>query len=186
MGNLEADFGFTGMFWAAETGLAVARFRSYDPELGRWLSRDPLDDAEVTEGPNLYAYVAANPVNLTDPLGLSGCCEQEALELKVLEARANRVCKQAIEEYHKGCRAANNIAKCQIIWEAKFAKCRDALQVASEVNYYDCLKKPCRQKRYCPRPNPEPLPPFPLPPDPDVRKAQEEESRRIRERHENF
>ena len=75
-GDLETDFGFAGMFWSAEANLSLTHFRAYDPELGRWLSRDPLRKAELNEGPNLYAYIRNNPVNLTDPLGL--CCEKEA------------------------------------------------------------------------------------------------------------
>jgi RHS repeat-associated protein len=70
MGDIEADFGFAGMFWSSEAGLSLTHYRAYDPELGRWLSRDPLEDAEMREGPNLYAYVANNPVNLVDPDGL--------------------------------------------------------------------------------------------------------------------
>jgi len=69
-GDLDADFGFGGMFWSPEANLYLTRFRAYDAALGRWVSRDPLKNAEVTEGPNLYAYVVNNPVNLTDPLGL--------------------------------------------------------------------------------------------------------------------
>jgi RHS repeat-associated protein len=69
-GDLDADFGFAGMFYSSEASLALTRFRAYDPELGRWLSRDPLDHAEVSQGPNLYAYVGNGPVNHTDPLGL--------------------------------------------------------------------------------------------------------------------
>lgn len=48
--------------------MAVHRF--YDPDLGRWLNRDPLENAEMSQGPNLYAYVGNNAVNETDPLGL--------------------------------------------------------------------------------------------------------------------
>jgi RHS repeat-associated protein len=69
-GDLDADFGFAGMFWSSEANLALAHFRVYDPELGRWLSRDPLVNAELREGPNLYAYVNNDPVNTTDPEGL--------------------------------------------------------------------------------------------------------------------
>src|SRR5689334_15387903 len=79
-GDVEADFGFAGMFLVAETGLYLATFRTYDPALGRWLSRDPLRNAEESQGPNLYAYVGNNPVNLIDPLGL--CCESERDELQ--------------------------------------------------------------------------------------------------------
>ena len=69
-GDVDADFGFAGMFWSAEGNLSLTHFRAYDAELGRWLSRDPLKNAEVTEGPNLYAYVGNDPVNLIDPSGL--------------------------------------------------------------------------------------------------------------------
>jgi RHS repeat-associated protein len=68
-GDVDADFGFAGMFWSTEANLSLTQFRAYDPQLGRWLSRDPLRHAEVKEGPNLYAYVRNNPVNLIDPLG---------------------------------------------------------------------------------------------------------------------
>jgi RHS repeat-associated protein len=58
------------MFWCAEAELALTRYRAYDPELGRWLSRDPLENAELSVGPNLYAYVNNNPISNVDPLGL--------------------------------------------------------------------------------------------------------------------
>src|SRR5207344_131972 len=74
-GDVEADFGFAGMFWSSEVDLYLTLFRAYDPLIGRWLSRDPLENAESAEGPNLYAYVLNNPVRVSDPLGL--CCEEE-------------------------------------------------------------------------------------------------------------
>jgi RHS repeat-associated protein len=61
------------MFWTSEDHLALTPFRAYDPQLGRWLSRDPLRKAETQQGPNLYAYVANKSINEVDPLGL--CCE---------------------------------------------------------------------------------------------------------------
>jgi RHS repeat-associated protein len=70
-GDFEADFGFAGMFWSSEVNLSLTHYRAYDPDLGRWLSRDPLDNAETEQGPNLYAYVSNDPVNQTDPLGLA-------------------------------------------------------------------------------------------------------------------
>jgi RHS repeat-associated protein len=68
-GDLDTDFGFAGMFYPAELSVNLTRFRAYDPDIGRWLSRDPLNDAERKQGPNLYAYVRNNPVNLIDPIG---------------------------------------------------------------------------------------------------------------------
>lgn len=69
-GDMEADFGFAGMFWSPEVNLSLTHYRAYDPELGRWLSRDPLKDAELIAGPNLYAYVGNDPINYIDPEGL--------------------------------------------------------------------------------------------------------------------
>jgi RHS repeat-associated protein len=78
-GDLDSDFGFAGMFFSSEASLALTHFRAYDSEVGRWLSRDPLSNAEVFGDPNLYAYAANNPVNLTDPLGLQAGGEIRAL-----------------------------------------------------------------------------------------------------------
>jgi len=85
-GDMEADFGFSGMYWAPEAGLNLTLTRAYDPEVGRWLSRDILPDAEFSEGINLYAYVRNNPANLTDALGLStACCDPKKILLEGAE-----------------------------------------------------------------------------------------------------
>jgi RHS repeat-associated protein len=86
-GDMEADFGFAGMFWSTEARLALTKYRAYDPDLGRWLSRDPLPLAEVEEGPNLFSYVHSDPVNRIDPSGLkdTSCCV--SLELAYLTAQ---------------------------------------------------------------------------------------------------
>ena len=68
-GTLQADFGFTGHYVHAPTGLQLALYRAYDAETGRWLSRDPIGELR---GVNLYDYVGNKPVNRTDPLGLWG------------------------------------------------------------------------------------------------------------------
>ena len=50
------------------TGLNYYRARYYHPGLQRFISEDPLGVAG--SDPNLYAYVANNPVRYVDPLGL--------------------------------------------------------------------------------------------------------------------
>lgn len=60
---------FPGQYHDPETGLHYNHHRYYDPETGRYSSSDPLG---LLAGPNPYAYVA-NPLRLTDPLGLSAC-----------------------------------------------------------------------------------------------------------------
>ena len=73
-GNLKTTsltpFLFTGREYDNETGLYHYRARAYSPVLGRFISRDPLSEAELSQGPNLYAYVGNNPGNHLDPLGL--------------------------------------------------------------------------------------------------------------------
>jgi RHS repeat-associated protein len=67
-GDKDSPIGFAGMPWHPQSGLNLALFRAYDPNLGRWLSRDPI--AEYG-GLNLYGYVGNNPVNWRDPSGLA-------------------------------------------------------------------------------------------------------------------
>lgn len=66
-GDIDADFLYTGHYRHAASGLYLAPYRAYDAELGRWLSRDPIEERD---GANLYRYVANNPTNLVDPSGL--------------------------------------------------------------------------------------------------------------------
>jgi RHS repeat-associated protein len=49
------------------SGLVYYRFRFYDPNLQRWVNRDPIGEVG---GANLYAYVQGSPLNFADPFGL--------------------------------------------------------------------------------------------------------------------
>lgn len=66
-GDKAGAFGFTGHFIHAPSGLALAKWRAYDPGAGRWINEDPIG---LEGGINLYAYVSDDPLNATDPLGL--------------------------------------------------------------------------------------------------------------------
>jgi len=50
------------------SGLVYYLYRFYDPNLERWLNRDPI--LEIG-GENLYGFVINNPISLKDPQGLS-------------------------------------------------------------------------------------------------------------------
>jgi RHS repeat-associated protein len=52
------------------TGLYYVRNRWYDPQVGRFVSEDPIG---LMGGINLYAYAAENPISFRDPFGLSPC-----------------------------------------------------------------------------------------------------------------
>ncbi len=61
-------FGYTGRLFDEATGLQNNLNRWYDPELGRWLTEDPIG-FEGGNG-NLYRY-CNDPVNGSDPSGLA-------------------------------------------------------------------------------------------------------------------
>jgi len=61
---------FTGREYLSLFGLQYSRARWYDPNLGRFISEDPIGFAGGDI--NLYGYVWSNPLNFTDPTGLDG------------------------------------------------------------------------------------------------------------------
>jgi RHS repeat-associated protein len=76
-GNIIADtnpafsvpFGFAGGLHDRDTGLVRFGARDYDPVIGRFTAKDPIDfDGGDT---NLYAYSMSDPVNFVDPEGLA-------------------------------------------------------------------------------------------------------------------
>jgi RHS repeat-associated protein len=92
-GDMDADFGFAGMMWSAEVSLNLTMFRAYDPNMARWLTRDPKTGAEVDEGINLFVYARNDPVNVTDRLGL--CCESQYAALMAGIEEADAIEKNA-------------------------------------------------------------------------------------------
>jgi RHS repeat-associated protein len=62
-------YGYTGREQDEYTGLYYYRARFYDPQIGRFISEDPIG---FRGGINWYAYVGNNPLGFTDPLGLMG------------------------------------------------------------------------------------------------------------------
>ncbi|MFE7130735.1 RHS repeat-associated core domain-containing protein [Streptomyces sp. NPDC057638] len=56
------------------TGLTHLGAREYDPSTGRFISVDPLLEADKPQTLNGYTYAAQNPLTFTDPTGLGlGC-----------------------------------------------------------------------------------------------------------------
>ncbi|MEL6328025.1 MAG: RHS repeat-associated core domain-containing protein [Planctomycetota bacterium] len=70
--TLDADnhIGYAGYCFDAELACYGVRHREYDPDLGRWLTRDPIG---YIDGFNRYQMVLSNPLQLVDPIGLSAC-----------------------------------------------------------------------------------------------------------------
>lgn len=60
-------FGYAGGLYDPDTGLVRYGARDYDPNTGRWTSKDPILFNGGDE--NLYGYCVGDPVNLVDPTG---------------------------------------------------------------------------------------------------------------------
>lgn len=66
------NIGFTGHETISEIGLVHMNGRVYDPNLGRFLSADPLIQAPYnSQSYNRYSYVMNNPLGYIDPTGYS-------------------------------------------------------------------------------------------------------------------
>lgn len=64
--NDDNPFAYCGEYLDKETGLIYLRNRYYDPEVGRFITQDPIKD-----GLNWYVYCNSNPVMFVDPSGHS-------------------------------------------------------------------------------------------------------------------
>ncbi len=71
IGKVDNPLRFQGQYFDQESGLHYNRHRYYDPDIGRYLTPDPV---KLAGGINAYQYVT-NPTGWIDPLGLSNCPE---------------------------------------------------------------------------------------------------------------
>ncbi|WP_323862901.1 RHS repeat-associated core domain-containing protein, partial [Xenorhabdus szentirmaii] len=78
--NFDQNLRYAGQYFDKETGLHFNTYRYYAPEIGRFISPDPIG---LNGGINLYQY-APNPLGWVDPLGLnSKKCQYVYRELSV-------------------------------------------------------------------------------------------------------
>jgi len=77
--NIANDYTYTGKERDKDSGLYYYGARYYDPSIGRWLTKDPLQNMfpamrhlRNAQKLNRYSYVLNNPLNLVDIWGLDG------------------------------------------------------------------------------------------------------------------
>ncbi|MCP4203906.1 MAG: hypothetical protein GY769_18470 [bacterium] len=95
------DHGFHGRPVDEETGLVYVRNRYYDPEIGRFITADPMG---YVDGPSLYQYAGNSPFNASDPLGL----ESRSKYRPIVERGV-----QAMREHAEFCKANPLELDCQ-------------------------------------------------------------------------
>lgn len=69
IGKIDNPLRFQGQYFDQESGLHYNRHRYYNPNIGRYLTPDPV---KLAGGINGYQYVP-NPTGWIDPLGLNTC-----------------------------------------------------------------------------------------------------------------
>ncbi|NOY15603.1 MAG: hypothetical protein GXP23_01485 [Gammaproteobacteria bacterium] len=72
-----------GQYYDKETGLHYNYLRYYDPNIGRYLTSDPIG---LEGGLNLYLYAYANPVSWMDPSGLLGIADLPSIPQPIVNA----------------------------------------------------------------------------------------------------
>jgi len=90
-------YGYTGREVDAHD-LYYYRARYYDPNIGRFLSEDPLEF--LSGDTNFYRYVESDPVNFVDPFGLSKC-NQKKKRLAKAAQKSQRVTKTVAQKTAK-------------------------------------------------------------------------------------
>ncbi|HUW96178.1 MAG TPA: RHS repeat-associated core domain-containing protein [Anaerolineae bacterium] len=72
-GDVYNPYQYTGEAWDGEVELLYLRARYYQPEVGRFVTKDPwAGDIWRPSTSNKYSYARNNPVSRTDPEGLDG------------------------------------------------------------------------------------------------------------------
>lgn len=78
--------GYTGHEDDLDLGLVNMKGRMYDPNIGRFLTPDPIVQAPLfSQSWNRYSYVFNNPLSFTDPSGFEGTPPQQGDNGKVIE-----------------------------------------------------------------------------------------------------
>lgn len=100
MTGVVSNLRYPGQYFDAETGLHYNTRRYYDPDTGRYITRDPIG---FSGGPNLYAYVGHNPINMADPSGEILPC----LAVNYLRCMATCMLISSASDYFMNCGNVN-------------------------------------------------------------------------------
>jgi RHS repeat-associated protein len=148
-GTYAPRFRFSSKEYDASTGFYHFPYRYYAPMWARWITRDPIGEAELLECPNLYTYVHNSPLSYLDPDGretIKGEIEdkiKDKIKDKVKEWLLGKV--PSLKEAKESCK---KIEKCKFNddsanWTAECFSCaayKCALTAVFVIQADNCLK----------------------------------------------
>jgi RHS repeat-associated protein len=80
---------FSSKEFMVNSGMYYYLYRFYDPNLQRWINKDPIDEAErLADGPNLYRFTGNDPETMVDPTGKQASLAHPGGMAIVLDAEA--------------------------------------------------------------------------------------------------
>lgn len=94
----DTNYRFSGEQSEQETGLYFLRARYYDPQTGRFISRDPIKGTMMdSRTQNPYIYTANNPINYSDPSGESMITDGLMNWSKILLPKATSIGQKCLQ-----------------------------------------------------------------------------------------
>lgn len=92
-------FRFSSKYQDEESDFLYYGYRSYNPSVGRWLSRDPIEELG---GDNIYSHALNDPVLRFDSYGLSTAEQVEEVKKEIeLIQKMHDLAKEMIENFEK-------------------------------------------------------------------------------------
>jgi RHS repeat-associated protein len=112
VGSTKTRYGYTGRERDSLTGLMYYRARFYDPQLGRFISEDPIG---LKGGVNQYSYAEGDPVNGIDPFGqdVIAIFDRRKGTLTVTDRQTGK--RMVIKRVFSGYRGCSNNPSCDAV-----------------------------------------------------------------------
>ena len=146
LAGVSVNLRFPGQYFDEETNLHYNWFRYYQPQLGRYITSDPVG---LDGGANTFDYGRQNPISFTDPQGLNPY--QECL------ANASDwtlKCRYLFDLNYKGC-MATCFAVSRLCFrvppyaECSFEACKKKCDKANELSGDYCTIEYFRRRDRC-------------------------------------
>ncbi|MEV0456976.1 RHS repeat domain-containing protein [Catellatospora methionotrophica] len=139
---LPNSHGFLDKVANANTGLVQIGARLYDAVTGRFISRDPIFDAENSQTWNGYAYSNNNPLGFSDSSGLVMCGDDRCQVTATTTPSGKTKVRDNRRAVNQGCNAA--CAKQRLLsqynkaWQLNWNAKPDVIRAFACVNYQTC------------------------------------------------